>query len=479
MLALVILKFAFNLSHHRHCFLNCKKFLYVPHVIISTVFILAADQVCHYYMGFFMNYQPADSYMYILLTTTETNAVQYFIEIPSTDYYSTGFILAGNERIVHLPRSLEATYYFDQNKGIYITTNSSNIFVYGIHLSSSHYITESYLALPVIKLNNDYVYYGISVPRFAFTVSNPSNSSILIIGTEDKTIIKFIVPQSANLGLNNAIISLTPGRQYLLVINRMQTVFIGSINDLSGTKISADKPLSVITGHECGNVPSNVPYCNYLIEQIPPVALWGKIYYTAPLVNKTSYTIKILAAYASTSITIYCTNKRILHIVNEGKFVTETLSSQDYCAIHSSKEVLVAQFSHGAGEDNGYGNPMMILVPPTNQYVNKFDVSTLLFLLQSSYDYTHYVNIIVMAQYYQPDMIYLTVDGNTTSLATYQWVPIQANSITEAYATQVEIPEGAAEIFHTNAAARISVIVYGFTARYRSYGHLGGFRKGF
>ena len=481
MLALVILKFAFNLSHHRHCFLNCIRFLCVPHAIISTVFILAADQVCHYYIGFFMNYQPADSYMYILLTTSETYEVKYFIEIPSTDYYSTGFISASNESIVYLPRSLEATYYYDQDKGICISTNSCNVFVYGVHLSYSHFITESYLALPVMKLDNDYVYYGISVPILEITVSDPSNSSILIIGTEDNTTIKFIVPLSANLGLDNAITSLTPGREYSLVINKMQTVLIGSIDDLSGTKISADEPVSVMSGHECGNVPSNVSYCNYLIEQIPPVELWGKIYYTAPLVNKTSYTIKILAAYASTSINIYCTNKRILRTVNEGKFITEILSSQDHCAIHSSKEVLVAQFSHGGDEDDGYGSPMMTLVPPTNQYMNKFDVSTLLYLLPTFYNYTHYVNIIVMAQYYQPNMIYLTVDGVTRSLATEQWVPIEANSITEAYATQVEIPEGPAKIFHTNAAAQISVIVYGFTARYRSYGHIGGFRlpKGF
>ena len=438
---------------------------------------LATNQVNHYYMGFFMNLQHADSYMYILLTTTETYEVQYFIEIPSIDYYSTGFVSASNESIIRVHRSLEATYYYDQDKGICITTNSSKVFVYGLHQSYSHYVTESYFALPVLKLNNDYVYYGISVPRFVITFSDPSNSSIMIIGTEDDTTIKFIPSQSANLGLDNAITSLIAGRQYSLVVNRLQTVFIGSIDDLSGTKITADKPVSVISGHQCGSIPNNVSYCNYLIEQIPPVELWGKVYYTAPLVNKTSYTIKIIAAYDSTSISVYCSSRnKNTHTLNAGKFVTKTLSSQDYCAIHSSKEVLVAQFSHGGGEDDEYGNPMMTLVPATNQYLNRFDVSTLLYLLPTLYDFNHHVNVIVMAQYYQPNMIYLREGGVTTSLATEQWVPVQANSITEAYATQVKIPEGAAEIFHTNPAAQMSVIVYGFTTQYGSYGHIGGLR---
>ena len=424
-------------------------------------------------MGFFMNSQPADSYMCILLTTTETYEVQYFIEIPSTNYYSTGFISADKKRIVRLPRSLGVAYYFDQDKGIHITTNSCNIFVCGVHRSYSHLVTESYFALPVIKLNNDYVYYGISVPRYAITYSNPHNSSIMIIGTEDNTTIKYIPSQSASLGLDNAITSLTAGRQYSLVVNRLQTVYIGSIDDLSGTKITADKPVSVISGHQCGSIPNNVSYCNYLIEQIPPVELWGKVYYTAPLVNKASYTIKILAAYASTSINIYCNNKHSTHTVNEGKFITKTLSSQDYCAIHSSKEVLVAQFSHGGGEDNGYGNPMMTLVPATNQYLNKFNIST---LFPTYNNFTHYVNIMVMAQYYQPDIIYLRVGEVTRSLDTEQWVQVQANNITEVYATQVKIPEGAAEIFHTTPTAPMSVIVYGFTTQYRSYGHIGGIR---
>ena len=80
-----------------------------------------------------------------------------------------------------------------------------------------------------------------------------------------------------------------------------------------------------------------------------------------------------------------------------------------------------------------------------------------------------------MAQYYQPHMIHLTAGGVTRSMTTKQWIPLKVNSITEAYATQVEIPQGTVKIFHTNAAAQMSTVVYGFTARYGSYGHIGGF----
>ena len=424
-----------------------------------------------------MNYRPAASRIFILLTTTETYQVQYFIEVPSINYYHTGFLSVNRRVILYLPRSLEATYYFDQEKGITLTANSDKVTVIGFHMSLFHYISESYFALPIIKLSDDYVYYGISVPRPVRYHGELVDSSILIVGTEDNTAMKFVVLRSANVSMGNAITSLIPGREYSFVVNRMQTVYIGSLDDLSGTKIITDKPVSVLSGHECGDVPSDGSFCNYLIEQIPPTALWGKVYYTAPLANKKKYIIKILAAYASTNINIYCSSRnKATHTINAGTFVSKTLSSQDYCAIHSSKEVLVVQFSHGGKEDNGYGNPMMTLVPATNQYVNEFDISTIHNPLPQGYNYSHHVNIIVMAQYYQPHMIHLIAGGVNRSMATKQWIPLKFNSITEAYSTQVEIPEGTSKIYHTNAAAQMSTIVYGFTARYGSYGHIGGIR---
>jgi len=69
--------------------------------------------------------------------------------------------------------------------------------------------------------------------------------------------------------------------------------------------------------------------------------------------------------------------------------------------------------------------------------------------------------------------MYLTEGGVSKSLVTQQWVPVQVNNITEAYATQVKIPEGITEMLHSNPAARLMVIVYGFTW-HNGYGHIGG-----
>jgi len=254
------------------------------------------------------------------------------------------------------------------------------------------------------------------------------------------------------------------------VINRLHTVYVRSLDDLTGTKIVTDKQVSVLSGHQCGNVPRNIAFCNHLIEQIPPTALWGTLYYTAPLASR-SYVIKILAAYNSTIVTINCNNTMELHTINDGESRNKTLWLQEYCAIYSNKEVLVVQFGVG-GNSYSYGDSMMTLVPSTNQYFNKFDISTTRDLLQSHY--SHYVNIIVIRQYYQPNMIFFTAGGFNRSLDRQQWVPIQVNHTIEAYVTKVRISEGMTEIFHSNTAAQMMVIVYGF-AYADGYGHVGGF----
>ena len=421
-----------------------------------------------YYLGFFTNINN-NGRISVLLTTSDSQPVEYSIEALGVGYYHNGTILAGDEVILNLSSSLQVSSNNDQDKGIYLTANSDKIAVIGQNLGSAS--SDSYFALPNIKLNTTkYVYYGISVPR-TDVHSLLYNSSILIVGTENNTILKLITTQSVSTAVGNTVTYVLPGREYSFVINRLQTFYFGSVEDLSGTKIVTNKPVSLFSGHQCANIPWNVAYCSHLIEQIPPTVLWGNVYYTAPLADKRSFTVKVLAANNNTIVNIYCNNTMEPHVINEGEFINRTSELQEYCAIYSNKEVLVVQFSHGGTKDNIYGDPMMTLIPGTNQYLNKFDFSTIRNPLGSGYN--HYVNIIVMEQYYQPNMIYLISGGVNRSLVTQQWVPIRVNNSIKVYATQITITEGITQIVHTEASARLMTIAYGF-ARHDGYGHIGG-----
>ena len=277
------------------------------------------------------------------------------------------------------------------------------------------------------------------------------------------------VTQTATTNTGN---TLYTGREYSFVINRLQTYYIRSSSytrDLTGTKIVTDKQVSVFSGHELAKIPWSTCCGNPLIEQVPPVTSWGRVFYTMPLATRRSYTIKMLASRHLTKIDVYCSNFKESYTINEGQYSSKTLSSQENCAIYSNIPILVAQFSQGGYEERDYiGDPMMTIVPDAVQFSNKFPVTSIRNPSRSGYK--HYLNIIVLAQYFQPDMIHLISGGRNVSLNTQEWVPIKVKYTTEAYATQVTISEGVAEIIHANKDGLMTVTTYGLTS-YESYGH--------
>jgi len=398
--------------------------------------------------------------------------VNYSIEAPAVGYYTNGSVTSDNEVIINLPTILITSSHNDQDKGIHLMTSSDRVTVIGQNLAGS---SDTFIGIPITHMCVDkYVYYGLSVPMNTRSDTEAFNSSILAVVTEDNTMMKFTVTQPVIISVSNSTVDLVTGIQYSFVINRLQTVLIESVDDLTGTKIVTDKPISVLSGHQCGNVAKSVLGCDHLVEQVPPATLWGRVYCTAPLATRRSYTIKVVAACNSTIVDIYCNNTRESYNISEGESVNKTLSLQEYCAINSNKELLVGQFSHGRRDDsndNEYGDPMMTLVPATNQYSNKFQFST----LQGRSGFTHYINIIVLAQYYQPDMIYLISGGVNRSLDTHQWAPIMVRNATKAYSLQINVSEGVSEVSHKNCDAYLSHLVYGFR-NISGYGHSVGYK---
>ena len=413
----------------------------------------------NYYFGFFKN--PYTEQPSLIITTSESQPVIYSIEAPGVGYYTSGIVTNDNEVIINLNNSFITSSHNDQEKGIRLMTSSDRVTVIGQNLVNRA-SGDTFLCLPITNLCVDeYVYYGISVSNGTF--SSNLDSSVLVVGTEDNTTMKLTVTQPVTISVGNSTVNHSAGIQYPFVINRLQTVLIGSADDLTGTKIVTDKPVSVLSGHECGQIPADVMGCDYLIEQVPPATLWGRVYYTAPLATRRSYTIKVLAAYNSTVVDIYCNNTRECHNISEGEFVNKILS-QEYCAINSNKVVLVVQFSHGWEDDNTneYGDPMMTLVPATNQYSNKFQFST----LQGQSDYTHYINIIALTSCTPKDDIVIS-----TRNEVIQWLPILVSNFPKAFATQLNVSKGVIEIFSNSIP--LTTIVYGFAAT-MGYGHPGG-----
>ena len=411
----------------------------------------------------------------ILLANSNPHWVAYSVEAPGIGFKDAGNVAPNDTKNVTILVLHEVfSPRFQTDKGIHLKLNNSNVTVLGHNLVHGHN-TDTFVIMPYSRLCvAQYVYYGISVSSGS-TVNY--NGFISIVSTENTTTVTLIIKKSAKITIDDRSSGdYVPGKYGPYVIHKaLQTVYIESRYDLSGTKIIANKPVSVFSGHDCARIPSYAVECGHLIEHLLPTALWDKEYYTVPLAKR-PYTIKMLAAHDSTTITVHCNNVTNSYRLNEGESESKDLRLSEHCAIFSDKEILVAQFSHGHHFDNLHnGGPMMTLVPGfEKQYFNTLHVSTI-----HSSDYTNHINLIVIAHCFQPSHMYLVKgDGTSEALTQQVWIPIQVNGTARMYTTQMNIPEGMVKIVHHMQMALMSAIVYGFVGD-KGYGHTGWNRKFF
>ena len=437
-----------------------------------------------YYIGFIPN---AGAPPLVIMLNNRDRLATYTIEASVLHFTRSGAITANIQNIVSLPDVLTGLTSRNRNaldneykEGVYLQTSRSQIATIGLSNGTENY--DTFFVIPTVDLClYEYTYFAMSV-RSEY---HNADGSVVIVGTADQTTMNITVPGlviSAKIKINNSAdwTNLFSNTLYTFEIQRLQIVYITTtyVIDLTGTKVTTDKPISLFSGHECSYVPSFVPFCNNLAEQIPPTELWGTEYYFAPLASRTSYTIKIVAAYDSTTVEITCgDHDRVLRLrIDAGESATETFS-YEYCGVLTSQKVLIAQFSHGY-ESDSRGDPMMMLVPPTTHYTNRITSSTFQPSTQVN-SYNHYINIIAMGRYDQRQMISITTAGGVNrSTDSLNWVPLFGGSNIEIYAAQVDIPHGVFEVTHSNKSVLMTVMVYGFEERAVTnstggYGHPG------
>eukprot|EP00058_Branchiostoma_floridae_P014878 XP_002600366.1 hypothetical protein BRAFLDRAFT_66599 [Branchiostoma floridae] len=83
-----------------------------------------------------------------------------------------------------------------------------------------------------------------------------------------------------------------------------------------GTRITSNKPVTLMSGVQCANVPAGIGACDHLVEQIPPLDTWGKRFVTVPLAVRTGGDIfRIVAARNGTTVNVtgHTIITRVLH----------------------------------------------------------------------------------------------------------------------------------------------------------------------
>jgi len=257
--------------------------------------------------------------------------------------------------------------------------------VYG--LNHRFMTTDTYLGLPVTALGQEYRIMSYEKLR------DDLISQFAVIATEDKTSVT-INPSTQTLG------GKPKGVPFTVMLNKGDVYNViaapgrrNAKSDLTGTLVQSDKNIAVFGSHSGAYIPNNEkPGCNHLVEQMPPVAYWGRHYYVGMLAQCTRSVYRVLAAENHT--TVFANSQRVA-VLNAGEYY-ENDNATENVQITADKRILVSQYSigfkNGQGKDfrDSLGDPMMLLITPTQQFLKKYRIAT-----PVRGDWNHYFNIVV------------------------------------------------------------------------------------
>lgn len=342
-----------------------------------------------------------------------------------------------------------------QTNAIHITT-AGEVTVYGLNYLD--FTTDGYLALPTSLLGTEYIVLGYKNSPAVESPDEPvGGTQFAVVATEDETFVTITPTLTTD--------SRVAGVPYQIRLQRGQTYRLMNVDsltgDLSGTIVSADKPVAVFGGHQCANVPAGIFACDHLVEQLPPVNLWGRQFVTIPLATRSGGdTFRILAMADNTLVAV---NGEVVARLNRGQFHERT--NNGAVQISSSQPVLVAQYANGSAFDGSTGDPFMMLVPPAEQFGGSYTLAT-----PQVFDYWAFQYADIFTNY-----LNLTVRTNGTGAIQLDGAPVSANRFqaigSSGYAgAQVAVPPGTHRL---TATVPFGVSLYGW-AQFESYAYIGG-----
>lgn len=353
--------------------------------------------------------------------------------------------------------------FTNRNKGLYIYSTGSE----SIYVLVKNFITfvnlGAYLAYPCIRFETDAAYEYVVVS--ADDPEDVLRSEFLLVGCENDTEVTIVPTQTVNIPQDpqNSVSAMTTvdvgTTSHQIILHTMQTLLISSVDDLTGTKIISNKPLTVISGHECANIPSSRSSCEPLAVHVPPTFTWGTEFLLAPFAGRRGVqTFKAVTSENNTFVTTVCGTTS-----NETRTNTIfQLNTDKYCYLESSKPVMLTQLSFGGSIDN-MGDPSIALISPIDQYIRE----TEFFSLPTFEFSNNYISITVQIEHYNPDRILL--DGAKVNC---EWQEIYNNTLTfdiVGYGCNTTVSSDLFShtrhtVTHSDANGLISVLAYGFGA---------------
>jgi hypothetical protein len=143
--------------------------------------------------------------------------------------------------------------------------------------------------------------------------------------------------------------------------------------DLTGTLVSADKPIQVFGGHKCTNVPSNITACDHLEEALFPIQTLDTEYIVVPPVQVPNNNllkaqmVRVIATEPNTMVTFVPDQGVDQVLANAGDFIQLSMTTAAF-QVTGSNPLLVTQYMVGQSAGFGTSDPAMVQAVTPEQF---------------------------------------------------------------------------------------------------------------
>jgi uncharacterized delta-60 repeat protein len=193
------------------------------------------------------------------------------------------------------------------------------------------------------------------------------------LGNGSQVVVVAALPGSTSVTVRNSVLAAgkPPGTTTQVTLQQGEAYHLtadDNTGDMSGTLVSADRPVAVFGGHSCANIPNlDVEFCDQTFEQMEPLDRWGTDFVAVPFAARDSDVLRILAHQSGTDVEV------------DGDVVATLAAGQSYTfsrstpvRIRTSRPAAVAQFAKGCRSDQVgdlcLGDPAMLNVPSRSQW---------------------------------------------------------------------------------------------------------------
>ncbi len=234
-------------------------------------------------------------------------------------------------------------------------------------------ITSATLMLPTSVWDTNYILANAYKQSVAVPAARPL---VAVVAAEDGTEIT-IDPTVAIVG-GNGVAAAMAGVPTKYTLDRGETIQFNQSAELTGSPMSATKPVAVFGGATCFNVPVDAKYCDGAHQQIPPIKALGSSYVAVRYRNRTAMEEtppwRLVGVVDGTQLSWAPAKPagapdtlalgQVVEFPSAGPFI---VSSQD-----KDHPFYVAGYMTGGDVYGGRGDPEWVNVVPSAQYLDRY-----------------------------------------------------------------------------------------------------------